>query len=292
MTVPSFQNIGEHYADLTRRQKELLDLLLANPEGVCYATLKELSERCGVSEVTILRMCKRLGFDSFVELKQVFREHTERLVKNNTEATFFSLNLPAAERGDKAEALRQIMENGRQQSNRFFDAVPEEKLLKTARDLIAARTVLICGQGISGLVAEYLYRRISPLLSHAILVKPEDIDSVQASLCKLQPKDQVVAISFPRYFDSVQKLVLYAEHIGAGVTTITNAMDSPVVTPGSTNYLCNTATKVFYNSYSLPMELVNLIASAIVLEMESGYDSLVAKAHEVIHYINDVPSEG
>lgn len=291
MPDSSFQSINKNYHNLTRKQKEILDMLLSNPENVCYISLKELSEQNHVSEVTILRMCKRLGFENFIELKQAFRTHTERLVKNFMETSYFSLDFPVAEQGNKEGVIQQILRNARTQSNEFYTATKAEQILKTARLIYQSKTVLICGQGVSSIVAEYFYRRISPLVGNAILVHPEDIDSVQASLVKLRPGDHIIAISFPRYYTAMRNIVQCAEYKGANVTAITDNLQSPVVTPNSINYLCDTATKVFYNSYSLPIELVNLIASGIVLEMGESYEKLVSDAHEVIHFINEASSE-
>jgi len=292
-TVPddSFQNINKNYQNLTRKQKEILDMLLSNPEDVCYISLKDLSERSNVSEVTILRMCKRLGFKNFIELKKAFRVHTERLVKNFMETSYFSLDLPVAQRENKWAVMQQILQNARTQSNEFYSTVQTKNILQTARLILQAKTVLICGQGASSVVSEYFYRRISPLISNAVLVHPEDMDNVQASLVKLHPDDHVIAISFPRYYTAMRNIVQYAEYRGANVTAITDNLESPVVTPNSINYLCDTATEVFYNSYSLPIELVNLIASGMVLEMGENYDKLVSDAHEVIHFINESDSE-
>lgn len=287
MQETPFQNINKNYLNLTKKQKELLDMLLSNPEGVCYISLSELSKRSHVSEVTILRMCKRLGFDNFIELKKAFRAHTERLVKNFMETSYFSLDIPSSNRGNKEEVMRQILESARTQSAEFYSGLQIGKILKTAKLILQAKTVLICGQGVSSVVSDYFYRRISPLLSNTVPVRPEDMDNVQASLVKLRPGDHVIAISFPRYYAAMRNIVQYAEYKGANVTAITDNPESPVVTPNSVNYLCDTATKVFYNSYSLPIELVNLIASGIVLEMGEGYDKLVSDAHEVIHFINE-----
>lgn len=287
----SFQNINKNYNNLTRKQKEILDMILSNPEDVCYISLSDLSKRNNVSEVTILRMCKRLGFKNFIELKKAFRIHTERLVKNFMETSYFSLDFPVAQRENKEVIMQNILQNARTQSSEFYNAIQPELILTTSRLIFQANTVLICGQGVSSVVAEYFYRRISPLLANVILVHPEDMDNVQASLVKLRPGDHVIAISFPRYYAAMKNIVQYAEYKGANVTAITDNLESPVVTPNSINYLCDTATKVFYNSYSLPIELVNLIASGIVLEMGESYDKLVSDAHEVIHFINESGSE-
>ncbi len=287
MQDDSFQSINKNYHNLTKKQKEILNMLLSNPEGVCYVSLSELSRNTRVSEVTILRMCKRLGFQNFVELKQAFRVHTERLVKNFLETSYFSLDLPSAERADREGVMQQILDGARTQSAAFYDTLQKEKILKTSRLILQAKTVLICGQGVSAVVADYFYRRLSPLIPNAIAVRPEDMDNVQANLIKLRPGDHVIAISFPRYYAAMRSIVQFAEYRGANITAITDDRNSPVVTPNSENYFCNTSTRVFYNSYSLPIELVNLIASGVVLEMGEDYDRLVSSAHEVIHFINE-----
>lgn len=283
----SFQNIHKNYPNLTHKQKEVLDILLSNPEGVCYISLSELSRHAGVSEVTILRMCKRLGFHNFVELKEAFRAHTKRLVRNFMETSYFSLDLPVSELKDKDAVMQQVLDGARAQSAEFYDSLSIQKILKTSRQILQAKTVLICGQGVSAVVAEYFYRRLSPLIPNAILMRPEDLDSVQASLAKLCPGDHIIAISFPRYYAAMQNIVRFAQYRGASVTAITDSLNAPVVTSESINYLCNTATRVFYNSYSLPIELVNIISSGVVLEMGEDYDKLVLSAHEVIHFINE-----
>nr|WP_319488937.1 MurR/RpiR family transcriptional regulator [uncultured Caproiciproducens sp.] len=290
MPNDTFGNINKNYHNLTRKQKDILDFLMLNPEDVCYISLKDLSKRTMASEVTILRMCKRLGFDSFIDMKKAFRIHTERLVKNFLETSYFSLDMPISNQSDKKGAMEQICQTASQQGNEFYSTVQPDEILKAARQILQAKTVLICGEGVSAIVADFFYRRISPLIPNAILVHPEDMDNVQANLVKLRPGDHMIAISFPRYYSPMQNIVQYAEYKGATVTSITDSINSPVVTQKSLNFLCKTSTKVFYNSFSLPIELVNLIASGIVLEMGTRYDELVADAHEVIHFINEAES--
>jgi DNA-binding MurR/RpiR family transcriptional regulator len=85
----------------------------------------------------------------------------------------------------------------------------------------------------------------------------------------------------------VHNIAEYAEYKGATVSTITNSLDSPAVTNNSLNFICNTSTKLFYNSLALPIALVNLIASCIVIEMGSQYDKLISDTNEVFHFINN-----
>jgi DNA-binding MurR/RpiR family transcriptional regulator len=84
----------------------------------------------------------------------------------------------------------------------------------------------------------------------------------------------------------VHNIAEYAECKGATVSAITDSLDSPAITDSSLNFICNTTTKLFYNSLALPIALVNLLASCIVMEMGPQYDKLISDTYEVIHFIN------
>lgn len=286
MEADSFQNINKNYHNLTRKQKELADMLLANPESVCYISLKELSKRTNFSQVTILRVCKRLGFENFTEMKKAFRIHMENLMDSVLKASNFPMILPASEPGNKVGIMNEICRESRHRSDEFFGSVHSENILLAARRILEAKTVLICGQGTSGVLAEFLFRRLDPMVENALIVPLEDLNIVQSNLLKLRKGDNMIIIDFPRYYTMVRNVVNYAEHAGAAVTAITDSKDSPAVTKNSLNFFCDTKTKVFYNSFSLPMEMLNLIASGVVLEMGPAYDELVFRSQEVVHFIN------
>ena len=55
------KRIESHYPDMTRKQKQIADFLLQNQDTLTFITLKELSVQVGVTEITILNLCKRLG---------------------------------------------------------------------------------------------------------------------------------------------------------------------------------------------------------------------------------------
>ena len=62
---------------LTAKQRSIAQYLLEAPDEASYLSLKELSVRTQASEVSVLRLCKALGFESFVALKEALRTHTQ-----------------------------------------------------------------------------------------------------------------------------------------------------------------------------------------------------------------------
>jgi DNA-binding MurR/RpiR family transcriptional regulator len=66
--------IGD-YSELSKR---VLTVALAQPDTVAFGTLKTLSAASGVSQGTVLRTIRRLGFTSFAEFKTPFQNALRR----------------------------------------------------------------------------------------------------------------------------------------------------------------------------------------------------------------------
>lgn len=286
-----YQNIEKYYSGLTPKQKEIADYMISHPEDICYITLKNLSKRLSVSELTILRMCKELGFESYVELKSAFRIHTHNLVKNSSNSNFFILDMPVCKEEEKQGLLRQICDNDAEKSISFYNSINYKDIFTAADKIVNARNIFICFHGVSKILADYFYFHLSHLCMGCSFIHPEDMDNVQANLVRMKHGDLLIAIAFPRYHPLSQSITKCAEENGVDIIAITDTASSPIVTKSSLNFFCNTSTKLFYNSLSLPVALINLIASCVVMEMGEKYDDLVAKAYNVVQLLDESQSE-
>ena len=74
------EHLQELYPTLTKKQKTIADYLIANLEEISYITLAQLSHQTGTSELTLLRFCQKLGCSSFLDLKEQFREYTQKMI--------------------------------------------------------------------------------------------------------------------------------------------------------------------------------------------------------------------
>lgn len=278
--------IKENYALLTHTQRCIADYLLANPEDICYISLHELSEKTVTSEITILRFCKRLGYGGFLELKNAFRERSQSLAQMNAKSNYIVPDMPPSpEYNQKIELLRETCTLDYDQYTDFYKTLDYDTIIECAKRMLSAQTVLICGHDVSKIIADFLRLRLNVLGINAISVRTEETSTVQAYLTKFRPGDHLVAITFPHYFTPIHNIAKYAEYKGATVTAITDSMLSPAITQNSHNLLCKTSAKVFYNSLTLPMALINIIASTIVIEMGPRYDKFVNDYSEVADFI-------
>ena len=85
--MPVLDMIREKLGSLTAKQRSIAEYLLAAPDEASYLSLKEMSARTHSSEVSVLRLCKALGFENFVALKEALRSHMQE--------TFRTVSFPA-----------------------------------------------------------------------------------------------------------------------------------------------------------------------------------------------------
>lgn len=67
--------IEEVYPRMTKKQKQLADYMVSHTGEMAFITLKELSKEVGITEITVLNMCRTMGYASFNEVKYEFRKH-------------------------------------------------------------------------------------------------------------------------------------------------------------------------------------------------------------------------
>lgn len=277
--------IEKNYVDLTKKQRNIADYMLANPESICYISLMELSRRTASSEVTILRMCKRLGFNSFLDLKKAFREHTKQVIKNLKGTDLIVPDISLSNPGNKIHLLRRISDKEYESSKAFYKGLDYGQVLKASESILNASEVLIFGNELSAMLGEFFYRRLVMLGIHVTMIRPEDMDHVRASLSHIGPGDQLIAITFPQYYLPIRNIVTYAEEKGASIIAITDCPESPAITDDSLNFICPSSTKLFYNSPTLPMAIINLIASGVIIQMGPRYEQMLEETRNIVRYI-------
>ncbi|MCD2492111.1 MurR/RpiR family transcriptional regulator [Lacrimispora sp. NSJ-141] len=61
--------IKENYQQMFSAEKKVADFILQHPEQTVSSNVSELAELSGVSDATVIRMCKHLGYQGFYQMK-------------------------------------------------------------------------------------------------------------------------------------------------------------------------------------------------------------------------------
>lgn len=273
----SIQQIYDKYPLLTQKQRDIIDFMLDNPHDACYISLRKLSRLTRSSEVSVLRACTALGYEGFVQLKEAFRQHAMSAGRKLPSATLGQPPLSPAATA-KQKALTEICGEEAARMDGFLQDLSLDDCFAEARALLKAGEVYVFGHDVSKVFADYIYHRLTFLRIKTTSVSLGDGSTVQSILARIKPGDHAIFLSFPPYHLPAVSIAKFVSDRGASVSVITDSADSPSVIQGCRPFVCSTDTRYFYNSHTIIMALVNLLASCVAIEMGGAYkDILVAE---------------
>src|SRR5574339_1250812 len=75
--------LSERYNQLTKSEKQIADYLRKNQEESAFLSVGELAEKLDLSEATLVRFARSLGFDSYPAMREVLQENFRRRVTHS-----------------------------------------------------------------------------------------------------------------------------------------------------------------------------------------------------------------
>lgn len=280
MTV--IEKLQEKYPFLTRKQREVVDYMLDDPERMSYITLKELSRAARVTEMTILKTCTLLGFSSFSTLKYEFRKYAAQQLEllRHKENEYPMPPAPDYELDDPHRLLQEICSEEAKLTSLFFQRLDLYRLSEAAELILNAGYTVLCGRGVSYNICDYFAMRLATLGQGVVTVNSELDDSIHEALPLLRKNSLLVAVSFPDYYRVTTKVAEYASRKGAKVLGITDSAKSPILPFCNMSLIAPTQTRMFLNTIGTPMMLVNLLTCALHIRLSAEKRNFGANIEE------------
>lgn len=199
-------------------EKKVADAILKDPGDVVHLSITELAWEAGVSDATVVKFCKRLGYKGFQEFKIFLAQDVA--VK---QAPIYG----EVQLGDSVltvkEKIFQANSTALQDTTRVLGAAVLESSVEA---IGSAHQIHFYGFGASGIVAldaEQKFSRIG-LNAHAFVDGHTQI--TRAVL--LKPGDVAVGLSYSGETDEIVEALEFARAAGAVTIAITNYPASPV----------------------------------------------------------------
>lgn len=283
--MSGLEHIRARLGELTNKQRSIAEYILGAPEEVSYLSLKELSRRSGASEVSVLRLCKALGFDSFIALKEALQAYTREAMQAISPPSFLE-NAGRSVSGGPAQALQAICADDLRNLTDMIGGLDADRLFACARGLLQADEVLVFAHDGTKIFADYLCYRLNFLRIKTSGVKLGDSDTVQTVLARLKKTDYVILLSFPPYHLPIYNIASYCRYRGTPILAITDSPDSPAAGEGSDVFLCGTSARYFYNSQVATASFINILTSCIAVEMGPRFDEILAEEQNVSDFMS------
>lgn len=143
--------INSYYDGLSKADQKISDFLLENIDSAARLSIQEFAEEISVSTATISRYAKKIGFNSFQELKLAIHA-TDQKQENN----FFSELSPD---DSNMDILNKSFKSNISSLNSTLQLISEKDLQKSLNLLLKADTVGFFGLGGSNTIANLAFHK-------------------------------------------------------------------------------------------------------------------------------------
>lgn len=286
--------INARYTSMSKSHKTIAGYIKEHYEQAVFMTAAKLGEELGISESTVVRFASGIGYDGYPE----FQKALENWVK------------------DKLSAVQKIgVKYGHSSQSEILSSVLTadiEKIQDTIANLDAnafemavsaileAENVYVIGLRSCAPLADFLHFYLNMVRGNVRLLNTTSVSETFEQMIRIDERDVIIGISFPRYSMRTLKALEFANDRNAKVISITDTIHSPMCLYSSMNLLARSDMVSIVDSLVAPLSVINAVVVALCLKrptevkrnlemLESAWNNYQVYLNDEINFIDEAP---
>lgn len=269
--------LDAHQASFTKTERLVATWLESNPEAIAFQTVRSIANASGVSEASIVRFARKLGYSSFTDMQHVAQREMQ---ESHSLGDKLARSLAAGMiEGPLEKTFRTDLEN----LQKTYERLDERAFADAVRLIAHARRVGVVGLRASAGAATHL-AFILQLVRPNVSLLHLGLDNVNEQLLDVMPGDVLLAVSVGKPARrTIQVSVEAKERRGMAVVAITSSRLSALAQVADAALIV--AVDGTFNSYAA----VSSLSSALV---DGVAAALHASAKERLARLDAINAEG
>jgi DNA-binding MurR/RpiR family transcriptional regulator len=254
------QIIGENYKQLTKSEKRIANYLRKNQEESAFLAAGEIADRLGLSEATLVRFARSLGFSSYPAMRTVLQEAFRRRV---THSTRLRGRLEDLRQG--GDIFERLVVSEMDYLTQALETVDRKALQKTVELMRTCERIFVFGVGPSVSLADLMEIRLRRFGRQIVPLTTAGREMLEP-LMLMKANDLLFMICF---FDisPAQNLVLnYANEVNCPVIILTDTLGSIIGEKADIVLAARRGPMAEFHSLVVPMTIINTILLALANE--------------------------
>ncbi|NPV53818.1 MAG: MurR/RpiR family transcriptional regulator [Firmicutes bacterium] len=270
------QQLREVFIELEGSQRQLGSFILENSHHVHRLSISELSRQSGVSETTVVRLCRTLGFNGYKEFRLTMAEAVSSLRGQLVVGSDVPLNLSKDD--DTSTIAKKVIQDNIDVLTELAKILNEQDIERAADAIVSCHIMQIYGVGSSaGIALDACQRFIRAGVSCTPLLDPHM--QIAAAL-QLTPKDVAFGISYSGSSRETVDALSAARSAGATTICMTTFPNSRITKEANIQLITPAAT------VPIPRETVaSRIAQLAVIDILCVL-TITRKSRDLAKYIN------
>lgn len=240
-------------ADLHPAERRVGELVCDFPGELASYSAKELAALAGVSNATVTRFVRRLGYESYEEARRHARQESE---------TGSRLYLPAETAGWPSDATARQVDQSVANLTRTLSAIEPNVLEAIAKALLTARKVWVIGFRASHAFTSYLHWQLTQAIENIVAI-PGGGQTLGEHLVNVTSADCVVFFGLRRRVAITDRILAEVEARGARLLYISDE-GIPERSTAEWHVRCETASSGAMFNHVAVMGVCHLIANRVI----------------------------
>lgn len=218
--------IRSAYASLRKSEQRVADYVLAHEQVCRKITLEELAKRSSVSQPTVMRFVKALGYENFKDFKyQLMEENIKEYSPDQSEQ--YAMHGYSLKPSDNLKIIpAKVVATSVKSIEDMLKSISGEEFEKTIRLIAGARRIMLCCVENSSATAKDLMVKLLYLGYDCRY--DEDYYIQQIAAAALTEEDVMIGISYSGQSKDTVDVMKTAKKAGAQTICITNFKESKI----------------------------------------------------------------
>jgi DNA-binding MurR/RpiR family transcriptional regulator len=254
------QIISDNYNNLTKSEKRIANYLRKNQEESAFLSAGEIADRLGLSEATLVRFARTLGFSSYPAMRTVLQDAFRRRVTHSTRLSSRLDDLREA--GDIFDRLVVSEIDYLTQS---LETIDRQSLNRAVEMIRARKRIFVFGVGPSVSLVNLMEIRLGRFGWQVIPLTTAGREMLEPLLL-MSDQDLLMVICFFDISGALQLILDYANEIKCPVIMLTDTLGSIIGDKADVVLSAKRGPISEFHSLVVPMTIINSLLLAVAQE--------------------------
>lgn len=251
-------------AKLTKTQKMIAKYILDNSADACFMTSTEIAETLGVSESSVIRFSRSLGYSGFMEFqKNLRRDYQDKILSISSTITVPSQRIAKqTSLNSNTEYINRHFKIAAQNLETIFINNSPELFEEAAQIIISSKRKYIAATRGNTSLSDYFLLYLKQMIPHVVMTNTTAISPID-HMCSITKDDCLIIFSFPRYSTVDEITAQMAHDIGAPIIVLTDKPSALLAPYATVLFTVPVDSNAFFNSLVGPQFLTEALLEII-----------------------------
>ena len=272
-----------HNANLTKTQKLIARYILDNSADAGFMTSTEIALKLGVSESSVIRFSRSLGFSGFMDFQKVLRkEYQDKVLSISSSITVPAQRIAKRAKLDStSDYINRHFKNALKNLETLFATNTLTAFEEAADIIITSKRKYIAASRGDSCLGDYFLLYLKHMLPHVTSTNTAAISPID-HMCNISKEDCLIIFSFPRYSSLDRVTTEMAKEAGAGIVVITDKPSALLAQYATALITVPVDSNAFFNSLIGPQ----FVAEALLDTISHKVNGIDKRLKKIDKYLN------